>query len=63
VEIDCPSGEARCIQEVLDRDDVDEYATVDEVLESLMTNLDADYVGRKRYDDRGPNHDVDHVSF
>ncbi len=63
VEIDCPAGEATEMTEVLDMDDASTYTCLQEIHETVMGNLDESHVGRKYYDDRGPNYGTDQVSF
>ncbi|MFB6081247.1 MAG: hypothetical protein ABEJ67_00360 [Halanaeroarchaeum sp.] len=59
-----PSGEPVDIPSVLAVTDEEEFATADEVHNTVLANLSEDHVGRKHYDDRShnPAHD-DHVSF
>ncbi len=63
IEIDCPDGEPTTFTEVLEMDDERSYDCVTEIHESLMSNLPDSHVGRKKYDDRGPNYGTDEVSF
>ncbi|MDZ7688811.1 MAG: hypothetical protein U5J64_08855 [Halobacteriales archaeon] len=54
-EIDCPSGDGKCMTEALERDETRTYETSTEIYESVMCYLGDEYVGRKFYDDRSPN--------
>lgn len=63
VEIDCPAGEDTEMKDVLKLDDASSYRCLQEIHETVMGNLDESHVGRKYYDDRGPNYGTDQVSF
>ncbi len=63
VELDPPQGEPETIAQVLDRSGAEEYASVDEVYDSLIGFVSDQYIGRKFYDDRGTNPDDPEVSF
>lgn len=63
-ELRAPTGETETIEEVLEREDVDSYRSVNELVESIEGNVCEDFVGRKHYDDRGPNPGTrEHESF
>jgi hypothetical protein len=52
-EIDAPYGDPETIGEVLERTDEPEFATADELFDTVLTNVGDQYIGRKHYDDRG----------
>ena len=54
-ELEAPGGESETVAQVLDRDGTETYRTTVELYESILCNLSEAYVGRKGYDDRGPN--------
>ncbi|PSP72733.1 hypothetical protein BRC86_11625 [Halobacteriales archaeon QS_3_64_16] len=64
-ELDAPYGEPESIGDVLERSDESEYYSADELYDTLVTFVGDAYIGRKFYDDRGSNADIDHdeVSF
>lgn len=54
--IDAPDdSDSQTIDEVLEYDNDATYETADDLFDSIIGNLDDDYIGRKFYDDRGPN--------
>lgn len=54
--LDCPSGEqGATIGASLERLNEGNYATRDELYHSILGTVDDTYIGRKFYDDRGPN--------
>ncbi|WP_254544955.1 hypothetical protein [Halomarina pelagica] len=54
--VDAPDDtDSETINEVLAYDNDEIYETPDDLLESIVGNLDDNYIGRKYYDDRGPN--------
>lgn len=55
VEIDAPTGDSETVAEILNRDPTEVYDSAEDVYYSILSNLDEVYVGRKFYDDRGPN--------
>ncbi|WP_435119949.1 hypothetical protein [Halolamina sp. C58] len=56
VVVDAPdAADSEAINEVLAYDNDEIYETVDDLLYSIIGNLDDDYIGRKFYDDRGEN--------
>lgn len=63
IEIDCPTGEPTPLNDLLDRDGAATYDSLQEIHETLMGNLGESHVGRKYYDDRGPNYGTEEVSF
>lgn len=63
-ELVAPTGATETIEEVLEREDIDRYRSVDELVDSITGNVSEDFVGRKHYDDRGPNPGTrEHQSF
>ncbi len=64
-EIDPPAGEPETIGEIIDRAQRDEFRSPDELYDALVGFVGDQYVGRKFYDDRGPNTGIDseEVSF
>ena len=64
-QIDPPTGEAETIGEIIERSDADSFRTPDELYDTLVSFVGEQYVGRKFYDDRGPNTAIDseEVSF
>jgi hypothetical protein len=65
IELDAPHGEPESIGEVLGRtDDNPTYRSADELYDALVGSLGEGYIGRKHYDDRGPNpQETDDVHF
>ncbi|MCX2818850.1 hypothetical protein EGH25_05750 [Haladaptatus sp. F3-133] len=63
-ELEAPGGESETVAQVLERGGTETYGTTVELYESILGNLSEAYVGRKGYDDRGPNLEPkEHVSF
>lgn len=64
-ELDAPYGEPESIGDVLERAGETEYYSADDLYDTLVTFVGDAYIGRKFYDDRGSNADIDHdeVSF
>jgi len=64
-ELDAPYGESESIGDVLERAGETEYYSADDLYDTLVTFVGDAYIGRKFYDDRGSNADIDHdeVSF
>ncbi|MFB6089665.1 MAG: hypothetical protein ABEJ97_01285 [Halobellus sp.] len=46
------NGDGTDIETVLNRGDETTYASVEELHNTVMANLDDDHIGRKHYDDR-----------
>ena len=64
VALDAPLGESESIGEILERTEQDEYRSVDELYDALITNVGDAFIGRKFYDDRSGNvQGHDEVSF
>ena len=65
IELDAPYGEPESIADVLSRDDQPTYESADELYDALLTYVGDAYIGRKFYDDRGSNTEIDseEVSF
>jgi hypothetical protein len=65
VTLDAPHGEDDSIADVLARTELQEFANMDELYGTLVTNVSEAYVGRKGYDERSGVHSDDHeeVSF
>ncbi|MFW5984296.1 MAG: hypothetical protein ACOCRA_03775 [Halobacteria archaeon] len=61
--LEAPGGESETVAQVLERDGTETYRTTVELYESILCNLSEAYVGRKEYDDRGPNPVDEPVSF
>jgi hypothetical protein len=53
VELTAPSGDDETIGDSLARAGATEFESSDELYETTMAFLSDDYIGRKRYDDRG----------
>jgi len=66
-ELTPPDGASTTIGTVIERSDADEFGSADELYDTLMTLVGAQFVGRRYYDDRGgmPKGDDDEseVSF
>ena len=64
-ELSPPDGESTTIRTVIERSDVDEFGSADDLYDTLMTLVGAQFVGRRYYDDRGgmPTDDESEVSF
>ncbi len=54
-EIESPKGNKESIAEILEIDPTKKYNSSNEIQETLLSNLSPDHVGRRYYDDRGPN--------
>ena len=65
VELDAPYGEPESVSDVLERSGETEYRSADELYDTLVTFVGDAYIGRKFYDDRGSNTEIDseEVSF
>ena len=65
VELDAPYGESESVSDVLERAGETEYRSADELYDTLVTFVGDAYIGRKFYDDRGSNTEIDseEVSF
>lgn len=65
IELDAPYGDPESISEVLGRtDDHATYHSADELYDTMVSYLGEEYIGRKHYDDRGPNpQETDDVHF
>jgi len=65
VELDAPYGESESVSDVLERAGETEYESADELYDTLVTFVGDAYIGRKFYDDRGSNTEIDseEVSF
>lgn len=50
-----PGGENESISDVLDRSETEEFQSIDELFDTFMMLLSEEYVGRRKYDDRGTN--------
>ncbi len=61
--LEAPGGDPETVAQVLGRDSTETYYSTAEVYESILCNLSEAYVGRKNYDDRGPNPVEEPVSF
>lgn len=51
--LEAPNGEGERIAEVLDRVETKEFASADELYDSLLTYVSDAFIGQKYYDDRG----------
>lgn len=56
IEIDAPNiDDTELISEIIDRVGEETYDSPAELFETIIGNLNDDYIGRKFYDDRGGN--------
>ena len=66
-ELSPPDGENTTIRTVIERSDAGEFGSADDLYDTLMSLVGAQFVGRRYYDDRGgmPKDDDDEseVSF
>ena len=65
-ELTPPDGENTTIQSVIERSEVEEFASADDLYDTLMSRVGAQFVGRRYYDDRGSmpkQDDESEVSF
>lgn len=65
-ELSPPDGESTTIGTVIERSDVEEFSSADDLYDTLMTVVGARFVGRRYYDDRGSTptqDDESEVSF
>lgn len=58
-----PGGSEEELREVLERCGVREFESADELYDAVVGNVSAGHVGRRNYDDRGPNLGDEEVSF
>ncbi len=63
LEIEAPAGGTVTVQELLEADETNTYGSERELYDSMICNLDESHVGRKNYDDRGPNYGTEELSF
>jgi len=65
VEIDGPTEDPETVGEVLERSGVESFQSADELYDTIIGSIGSGYVGRRFYDDRGPNTalDIEEVSF
>jgi len=52
-ELSPPDGEATTIRTVIERSEAEEFASADDLYDTLMTRVGAQFIGRRYYDDRG----------
>lgn len=52
-ELSPPDGEATTIRTVIERSEVDEFDSADDLYDTLMSLVGAQFIGRRYYDDRG----------
>lgn len=66
-ELSPPDGEVTTIRTVIERSEAEEFDSADDLYDTLMTLVGAQFIGRRYYDDRGgmPQQDDDEseVSF
>lgn len=64
-ELSPPYGESTTIQAVIERSEIDTFDSADDLYDTLMTLVGAQFIGRRYYDDRGgmPNDEESEVSF
>jgi len=53
VTLEAPNGDDTTVAAVLDRVDTAEFASADELYDTVVTFVDDAFIGRKFYDDRG----------
>ena len=65
VEIDGPTEDPETVGEVLERSGVESFQSADDLYDTIIGSIGSEYVGRRFYDDRGPNTalDIEEVSF
>ena len=65
VEIDGPTENPETVAEVLERSGVESFRSADDLFDTIIGSISSEYVGRRFYDDRGPNTalDIEEVSF
>lgn len=65
VEIDGPTDDPETVEEVLERSGVESFRSADDLYDTIIGSIGSEYVGRRFYDDRGPNTalDIEEVSF
>lgn len=62
--IEAPNGDGESLSDILERTGSESYQSPDDVYNAIMGNLGDAYIGRKYYDDRGPNHhEFDNISL
>jgi hypothetical protein len=64
VPLTAPGGDAESVGVVVERSNVSTFGSADELFDALVGNVGEAFVGRKFYDDRGTNPQLDEeVSF
>lgn len=63
VYIESPLGSEEKLKDVLGRCGEQEFESADELYDTVVGNVSEAHVGRKKYDDRGPNLGGNEVSF
>ncbi len=64
VELEPPDDVEETVEEALSRETPETFHSAQELYEAVAANVDESIVGRKMYDDRGPNPgDVDDPAF
>ena len=64
-ELSPPDGESTTIRSIIERSEEEEFDSADELYDTLMTLVGAQFIGRRYYDDRGgmPGDEENEVSF
>ncbi|VTT85969.1 hypothetical protein DM2_2007 [Halorubrum sp. DM2] len=64
-ELSPPDGESTTIREIVERSEVTEFDSADDLYDTLMSLVGPQFVGRRYYDDRGgmPGDEENEVSF
>jgi hypothetical protein len=61
--VESPNDTEKTIAEILDRADIETFASARELTDTFTGNLGEEYIGRKHYDDRGDNVEPPQVAF
>lgn len=64
-ELSPPDGESTTIRTIIERSDVEAFDSADDLYDTLMSLVGAQFIGRRYYDDRGamPQDEESEVSF
>lgn len=59
VEVDGPTNNPETVGEILGRVEEDSFYSADDLYDTIIGSVGSDYIGRRFYDDRGSNLDID----
>lgn len=59
VEVDGPTNNPETVGEVLERVEEESFHSADDLYDTIVGSVGSEYIGRRFYDDRGSNLDID----